>query len=236
MLKVPFAAFLAEASEAGAVPQLGHAFAAFAASFRYDKTIVFDPARFGGDMRAAVLFFTEPKTELATFANKIGYVEHPAFVQASASDRPYLADALREQNGMTREAWAATLPAEFRDGEALALPVHRAGRLVMLAGCGGSDPDTSPLAQAMLHTAAHVFFDRVTSLRTNLPTRPGLTNRESECMRWVGLGKTDREISEIVGISARTVRYHLQNAKTKLGAESRVKAIAKLADTARRTR
>lgn len=231
-MKAPIAAFFAEVGEADGALQLGHAFAGLAASLGYDKAIMLDPARFDGNMRAAVLFFTEPKTEFAAFANKIGYAEHPAFQQAAICDRPYLMEELRLQNGMTHEAWASTFPNEFRDGEALALPVHRGGRLVMLAGCGGRAPDTSPLALAMLHTAAHIFYDRIVALRSSTPSSRSLTSRESECLRWVSLGKTDRDIGEIVGISARTVRYHLRNAKAKLGVESRIKAVAKLAGPA----
>ena len=59
-----------------------------------------------------------------------------------------------------------------------------------------------------------------------LPTRP-LTPREEEIMRWVSEGKTNWEISIILGVSNNTVRTHLRNISEKLGgAENRWSAAA----------
>lgn len=51
-----------------------------------------------------------------------------------------------------------------------------------------------------------------------------LTARESEVLSWVARGKSDRQIATILGISARTVQKHLENAYPKLGVESRTAA------------
>lgn len=56
---------------------------------------------------------------------------------------------------------------------------------------------------------------------------PRLTPKEVECLTWWGSGKTVDEIGIIVSISARTVRYHLDNAKSKLGATTKSQAIAR---------
>lgn len=48
-----------------------------------------------------------------------------------------------------------------------------------------------------------------------------LTPRELECIHWLGEGKDDGETASILSLSPRTVRFHLDNAKTKLGAKSR---------------
>lgn len=53
-----------------------------------------------------------------------------------------------------------------------------------------------------------------------------LTPREAECMRWASLGKSEWEISVILGISEHTSEKHLLNAKSKLGAVNRVQAVA----------
>jgi LuxR family quorum sensing-dependent transcriptional regulator len=54
-----------------------------------------------------------------------------------------------------------------------------------------------------------------------------LTTRERECLRWVAAGKTDWEIGVILGISASTVRFHLDRARGKLGVRTRVQAVAR---------
>jgi DNA-binding CsgD family transcriptional regulator len=126
------------------------------------------------------------------------------------------------------------LPPDMQASETLLLPVHRANRLVMVAGCAGAAPDVSPIARAMLHTAAHVLYDHWSTPRAHGDLKNELTKREAECMRWIGFGKLDREIAEIVGITERTVRFHARNAKKKLGAATRLEAIAKLAGGTKR--
>ncbi len=53
-----------------------------------------------------------------------------------------------------------------------------------------------------------------------------LTPRERECLNWAAHGKSEWEISQILGISEHTSEKHLLNAKTKLGAANRVHAVA----------
>lgn len=52
-----------------------------------------------------------------------------------------------------------------------------------------------------------------------------LTRREIQCLKWAAAGKTDSEIATIVGISAPTVRFHLNNASRKFGVTGRGQAI-----------
>jgi DNA-binding NarL/FixJ family response regulator len=49
----------------------------------------------------------------------------------------------------------------------------------------------------------------------------GLTEREAEVLLWVAQGKTNGEISTILGTAENTVKKHLQNIFEKLGIESR---------------
>ena len=55
-----------------------------------------------------------------------------------------------------------------------------------------------------------------------------LTPRERDALALVAEGKTDWEISVILGISEATARFHVDNARRKLGAVSRAQAVAKL--------
>ncbi len=48
-----------------------------------------------------------------------------------------------------------------------------------------------------------------------------LSARETACLEWVAAGKTSYEIGVILGISARTVDYHIHNACSKMGVHSR---------------
>jgi DNA-binding response OmpR family regulator/DNA-binding CsgD family transcriptional regulator len=53
-----------------------------------------------------------------------------------------------------------------------------------------------------------------------------LTTREAEVLIWIARGKSNRDISEILGISPRTVNKHLEQIFTKLGVENRASAAA----------
>ncbi|MDQ7076378.1 MAG: helix-turn-helix transcriptional regulator [Robiginitomaculum sp.] len=48
---------------------------------------------------------------------------------------------------------------------------------------------------------------------------------ERECLTWVAMGKTDREVAALLDISERTVVFHIKNAKAKLGASTRLQAV-----------
>ena len=59
-----------------------------------------------------------------------------------------------------------------------------------------------------------------------LAQRHGLTEREAEVLLWISRGKANREISEILRISPRTVNKHLEQIFEKMGIENRASAAA----------
>jgi DNA-binding NarL/FixJ family response regulator len=56
-----------------------------------------------------------------------------------------------------------------------------------------------------------------------------LTEREAEVLTWVARGKSSSDIATILGISERTVNFHLDNAMRKAGVVTRVQAAVKCA-------
>jgi DNA-binding CsgD family transcriptional regulator len=57
--------------------------------------------------------------------------------------------------------------------------------------------------------------------------RPGLTPRELETLRWTMDGKTAWEVGALLGISERTVVFHVSNATHKLGCVNKQQAVLK---------
>lgn len=53
-----------------------------------------------------------------------------------------------------------------------------------------------------------------------------VTPRQLECLRWAQAGKSSTDIGAILGISARTVDYHLGQACARLAVRTRVQAIS----------
>jgi DNA-binding CsgD family transcriptional regulator len=54
----------------------------------------------------------------------------------------------------------------------------------------------------------------------------GLSIRECECLLWAAQGKTADEIAAILGISERTVRFHLKNASEKMDTVNTTQTVA----------
>jgi DNA-binding response OmpR family regulator len=61
------------------------------------------------------------------------------------------------------------------------------------------------------------------------PKLVNLNDREIEALTWAARGKTSAEISKILGLAKRTVDFHLDNARAKLGVSTRVQAAIKAA-------
>ncbi|WP_159996558.1 DNA-binding response regulator [Roseomonas sp. 18066] len=59
-----------------------------------------------------------------------------------------------------------------------------------------------------------------------LRERLGLTAREAEVLLWLGRGKSNRDIADILVLSPRTVNKHLEGIFAKLGVENRASATA----------
>jgi len=59
------------------------------------------------------------------------------------------------------------------------------------------------------------------------PERPALTPRELEVLRWTMDGKTAWEVGALLGISERTVVFHINNATHKLGCINKQQAVLK---------
>jgi DNA-binding CsgD family transcriptional regulator len=54
----------------------------------------------------------------------------------------------------------------------------------------------------------------------------GLTRRQTEVLFWISQGKTDKDVSQLLGISPRTVHKHLENIYVSLGVETRTAAMS----------
>jgi DNA-binding CsgD family transcriptional regulator len=71
----------------------------------------------------------------------------------------------------------------------------------------------------------HEALRYVSGLDDNI-NRP-LSHRESECLKWAADGKAAWEIAHILGISERTVNFHVNNTMQKLEVSNRQHAVAK---------
>jgi DNA-binding response OmpR family regulator len=93
---------------------------------------------------------------------------------------------------------------------------------------GADDYVTKPIDFDVLGAVIASRLKRVA--RSSLwPKLIDLGERERETLTWAARGKTFAEIGEILGLSRRTVEFHLDNARRKLGVPTRTQALIKAA-------
>src|ERR1700756_1597430 len=93
---------------------------------------------------------------------------------------------------------------------------------------GADDYVTKPIDFDVLATIITARLAGVA--RTEVwPKLVELNDREVETLTWVARGKTSAEIAQILGLTKRTVDFHTDNARGKLGAATRTEAAIKAA-------
>jgi len=93
---------------------------------------------------------------------------------------------------------------------------------------GADDYVTKPVDFAVLAALIAARIHRV-ARDAVWPSQVGLARRERETLTWAARGKTFSEIGEILGLSRRTVEFHLESARRKLGVPTRTQALIKAA-------
>lgn len=117
---------------------------------------------------------------------------------------------------------------EFGMFDGFCIPIHGPGSRTSAVSMAAKAIEMSHEDIRALHMMCMCFHGRMEYLmRHAARIAPGiLTERETECLKWATLGKTDWEIGRILSISERTVRQHFTNIYRKLPACNRTHAVA----------
>jgi DNA-binding response OmpR family regulator/DNA-binding CsgD family transcriptional regulator len=133
---------------------------------------------------------------------------------------------------MTPEPVLTWLRRHLKDAQALIEPPrlsleHGAKRLTFRLHQQTGDGDEPAESNGETSDGDWLIIMRETSdtaLIESLGAAFGLTPRESEVLYWVVKGKINRDIGDILGSSAATVKKHMERIFTKLGVETRTAA------------
>lgn len=208
-------------------------FARLSAAYGIDHLVYADVERGPDGFHVAALDHTFDRHQAAGFA-ALGPAVLTACLGAAV-------DAIRplDWNELARiEPDARLLAERAREvgagGNALALPLPARGGHSALIGLASS------LADREFHQFVRCYARDLQSLaaafhalrarrapRANGQSRAGLSRRESEVIAWSAAGKSYWEIGCILGLSERTVRFYMANAREKLDAASKTEAVAK---------
>ncbi len=116
----------------------------------------------------------------------------------------------------------------YRDG--VCVPIHGPGAYFAIGSYAGFAPDTSDEVLDELHLLTLHADARFTALgaRAAAAGGPGaaLSAREIAALNCVLAGMTDAGAARSMGIAERTARFHIDNARIKLGAATRAQAVA----------
>ena len=117
-----------------------------------------------------------------------------------------------------RHGW--TLAMHNRHGETGLLSLARSESEVSAVELDDVEPKLVWLAQAANGAIASII-----ARETTPPNTQELKEREREVLRWTAVGKTSSEIGVILGISTRTVNFHITAILAKLDAVNKTQAV-----------
>ena len=117
---------------------------------------------------------------------------------------------------------------DFRFHEGFCIPIHyddATGAISM----AGERPYLDAETKSALHLMSVFTHGRLRALTRSGPQGPSrrLSETEAEVLRWAARGKTAWETSQILGISERNVRWHLEEAQRKLMAPNKTATVAR---------
>ena len=111
----------------------------------------------------------------------------------------------------------------------MSIPIKStSGELVFFNMLSEEEMDPAHMDSTLLfaHTFAAHLIDNYLRINKELISANKLSKRENDCLFWACEGKTAWEISQIIGLSQRTVTFHLMNITNKLRANNRQHAVA----------
>lgn len=166
-----------------------------------------------------------------------GYTElDPVYLTAKNSCRPFTWRSITQSNPLSRSQKRVMNEANeagLKDGVALSIrgPLGEIVGVGLASSVGGVN--ASPDILSELYLLIHQFHYCNTNLALHPLSHadehplPILSRREREILTWCAKSKSNSIIAELLGISAKTVDFHLANIFKKLGVNSRILAVLK---------
>jgi len=230
LIRSPYAPaweFLQNASEYTSLEALQEGFGRAAGAFGFDRFSCALMAKPGSAPSPRILFGRCDRAE-SQYRLEQTYLSSDACIsQISKCSGPFAWSDLTQTEPNCEATQILAQAAEAGALEGFVVPVL--GGAGELYGVLLTSPQKAfdQAARPTLHALAAVYvFEgvKLLELADDIETRTPLTLRETECLRWVSEGKSDWDISEILGISEATVHGHIENAKRKMGVRSRIQA------------
>lgn len=125
--------------------------------------------------------------------------------------------------------WEALSEANIAD--ALCATSYGPGNAIASLHLGFGDRDIDPAKARAVQMAGLMLTERLMEFAGVADDDvPRLSARERDCLAFVADGLNDRQIAALIGVREATVRFHVDNARRKLGVANRAQAVARMAN------
>lgn len=180
----------------------------------------------GGIDASRLLNSTRPAGFHETYLAR-GYANHdPLLREAVRRRRPFQWSQVTRERKLTRaEQDVLRYAASFGLKDGFAVPIRDSGGFIGLINLAGPAIELDEETRAALILVAPYVYQRVCRLKEGAGPTQSITAREAEILTWIAKGKSDWQIGKILGISGKTVNYHIENVKRKFGVASRIQAV-----------
>ena len=202
-------------------------FSAYADRLGFSNAICLRVPEAGEDLATCFLLNTFPMDWVRRYDEQQYISVDPVVRELYVNYHPFLWSevvARRPMGPVEKQIMAECADTGMRRG--FTVPIYQSGGYTGLVSLAGHEPMVNEETRGAITLASIYLHNKLTTLRrSESQARFDLTDRELECLRWAAVGKTDWETSQILLISAKTVNYHIENAKRKFGVATRVQAI-----------
>jgi LuxR family quorum sensing-dependent transcriptional regulator len=174
-----------------------------------------------------VLMTTRPAAFLRRYAAGNMHRVDPVLLELKRRQRPFQwSEMISARKLSEAEQDVLFLAAEFGMEDGLAVPIRESNGLLGMVNTGGPPTLLTAEGRAALILGSAYLYQRLWGIQRRLvaPAR-GITAREAEILSWIASGKSDWQTGQILGISKKTVNYHIENLKRKFGVATRVQAV-----------
>ncbi|MEK6598819.1 MAG: LuxR C-terminal-related transcriptional regulator [Deltaproteobacteria bacterium] len=170
-----------------------------------------------------------PKEWLSVYQKKQLYFIDPIVIQQyKFSGTQFWVDTYKKYRGKDISEFiydASSFGLKYGITSGIKSPCNRMGSLVAFSNSKNYFEEHQKEIMDAIIPHLHQALVRIYRvLKTDISSP--LTAREMDIIHWIKEGKTNWEISVIFNISERTVKFHLDNIKEKLGAVSKTHAVA----------
>lgn len=209
------------------IDAVGSALMPVAALFKMTNLLISDTTKVMTEPDAVLIYSARSLTDIKGFAQRKPLTSNPVLQLAWASPTPLSLTELQHALKLDRDGLWNLLPPWTRGCEGLSINIRLDQRTVWNLSYSGLGGDAGGTARSVLLVASRMACERLKDLEFAVTEGAQLSAREEEALRLAAAGRSDVDIGSEMGIAARTVRFHIDNAKEKLGVASRAQAVLK---------